>query len=491
MKTMYSQKQKTIYYLIVCSLLSVAFIQSSAQNYTPKIEACPCLVKADPRLIMRCGYLVVPENRKDPKNKNIVKIPFVFARQPGMDSTKNITLATTGGPGYSTINPGDSISYNSGRLRYGGFISFNQRGVKNSIPCLDCPEVELAKKNSLIKGTDGEKEEIEAIKKCRARLTQKGIDLNAYTTIESAADIEDLRKALHIESLTLFGWSYSGGLMLTVARNYPNGIRSILLDSPLPGFVNYEEQALFNHNEAFNLFFDDLEADSLRNKAYPDLRKRFQQYFTTLNNKELTADVIIDSQTYKIKYGKQELLDMVIDMLNSSQYREIPGMLTKFFAGNFEPYISEYLKSRLKGNNSLSYGMRYSVYCSEQINYANKAKVHEQERILPWFSNYRFNNVDHPICDCWNVKPEDPVVKTFVYSTIPILITGGKIDPWCRPFYYDAIKRTIPNAQILLFKNRGHMAGFSTESHNYLDDFMKDPYKKIISYSSEVEVQNK
>ena len=485
---MYSQQRKAIYHVIVCSLLNIASFQTSAQHYTPKIEPCPCLLKAAPGLIMRCGYLVVPENRKDPKNKNVVKIPFVFARQPGMDSTKNITLVTTGGPGYSTINPGDSISYNSGRFRYGGFISFNQRGVKNSIPCLDCPEVEASKRNSLIKGTSEEKEEIEAIKKCRDRLIRQGIDLNAYTTIESAADIEDLRKTLRIESLTLYGWSYSGGLMLTVARNYPGGIKSLLLDSPLPGFVNYEEQALFNHNEALDEFFDSLEADSLRNKTYPDLRTRFRQYFTALNSKEFNADVLIDSQVYKIKYGKQELLDLVIDRLNASQYREIPDLLTRFFTGNFEPYISEYLNNRLAGNRSLSHGMRYSVYCSEQISYASKAKVHEQEKILPWFSNYRFNNVDHAICDCWNVKPEEPVAKTFVYSNIPVLITGGKIDPWCRPFYYYAIKRTMPNAQILLFKNRGHIAGFGTEDHNFLDDFMKDPYKKIISYSSEAEV---
>lgn len=42
-----------------------------------------------------------------------------------------------------------------------------------------------------------------AIKQCRKRLAARGIDLSTYNTIESAADINDLRLALQIDSLNL------------------------------------------------------------------------------------------------------------------------------------------------------------------------------------------------------------------------------------------------------------------------------------------------
>lgn len=61
--------------------------------------------------------------------------------------------------------------------------------------------------------------------------------------------------------------------MLTVARNHPEGIKALLLNSPLPGYVKYEEHALLNHNEALDQLFDDVEADSVQNARYPELRQ--------------------------------------------------------------------------------------------------------------------------------------------------------------------------------------------------------------------------
>jgi hypothetical protein len=121
---------------ILLLLMVLSFSGGVAQSYSPVIEHCPCLMKVDARLKTKCGFLVVPEDRKKLNGKK-VKIPFVFARRDNQDSTKNITLFTTGGPGYATIPVGDSLTYNSGRLAFGGFILFDQRGTKNSIPCLD------------------------------------------------------------------------------------------------------------------------------------------------------------------------------------------------------------------------------------------------------------------------------------------------------------------------------------------------------------------
>src|SRR6478735_7840173 len=262
------------------SLFLFAFIlhiKTNAQGYAPFIEPCPCLMKVDARLKTTCGYLVVPENRKKP-NGNKVKIPFVFARRPEQDSTKNVTLFTTGGPGYATIGVGDSLIYNSGRLTFGGFILFDQRGTKNAIPCLDCEGIDEAIRNAYLLDLSSDSLIALAVTKCRLKFEKQGVDLSAYNTIESAADISDLKQSLHIDSITLVGISYSGGLMLTVARNHPKGIKALLLNSPLPGYVNYEEHALFNHNEALDQLFQNVETDSIQNSLYPNLRKKFRDY---------------------------------------------------------------------------------------------------------------------------------------------------------------------------------------------------------------------
>ncbi|WP_379090891.1 alpha/beta hydrolase [Pedobacter sp. UC225_65] len=115
--------------------------------------------------------------------------------------------------------------------------------------------------------------------------------------------------------------------------------------------------------------------------------------------------------------------------------------------------------------------------------------IQKQEEILPWFKGYGFNNVNHPICDCWNVKPEDKSAKTPVYSDIPVLVSAGDADPWCRPFYNMLIKRTMPNSQLLLIHNRAHGSGFNINGVDYLEMFMRNPYQKIVSQSKDLKVE--
>lgn len=479
---------KVITSIIIACLISISL--AHAQSYQPKIEPFACTIKVGEGVIARCGYLVVPENRQKVNGRQI-KIPFLFVRKATADSTQNISLYTTGGPGYSTIANIDQVTASSGFLKYGGFIAFDQRGTKKSIPALDCPEVEQAIKQAYRQNLPKEPMVLAVVKLCRKKFIDQGIDLSAYNTIESAADIADLKKTLQIKSMTLVGISYSGGLMLTVARNHPEGIKALVLNSPLPGFVNYEENGLFNMNEALNQVFGNCETDSINQVLYGDLRKRFQQYFKEITGKKFKLDYIEKgtNKTIAISYGKQELLDAIIDRMDNSRLKSVPFVMQEIINGKHEPYVKEVIDNVFNGNQSLSLGMRYSIYCSEQIAYADPVLIQKQEEILPWFKGYGFNNVNHPICDCWNVKPEDKSAKTPVYSDIPVLVSAGDADPWCRPFYNMLIKRTMPNSQLLLIHNRAHGSGFNINGVDYLEMFMRNPYQKIVSQSKDLKVE--
>jgi pimeloyl-ACP methyl ester carboxylesterase len=70
-----------------------------------------------------------------------------------------------------------------------------------------------------------------AIRACRDRLTTAGIDLAAYNSAESAADLEALRRALGYRQWNLFALSADGVLGLTYMRLFPGGIRSAVVDS--------------------------------------------------------------------------------------------------------------------------------------------------------------------------------------------------------------------------------------------------------------------
>ncbi|MBB2149124.1 alpha/beta fold hydrolase [Pedobacter gandavensis] len=472
------------------AILFLCFGKAIGQKYIPTIEQGPAMIKYDPKLIVKSGYLVVPEDRKSIASRKI-KIPFVFFRKPGSAEKKGVTLFSTGGPGYSTIANIDSIGYDSGLLKYGGFIVFDQRGTKRSSTCLDCPEIDTAIKISYKRNLPQKTLVLEAVKKCREKLLAQGINLSAYNTIESAKDINDLRLALQLDSLNLVGISYSGGLMLTVARNHPEGVRALILNSPLPAYVNYEEHALFNINEALNQVFENCLADSSGNEVYKDLKSRFQQYFTSITGKKFSIAYLEKGtkDSLKINYGKSELLDVIINHLNTSQVKSVPFIMNELIKGKHHDYVREVMDGYFSGDDKLSRGMRYSVYCTEQIAYSNEKLIQEQELIMPWLSGYVFNNVDHEICNCWKVTPEPAAAKLPLYSSIPVLMSAGDIDPWCRPFYNQLIKRYMPNSQLLVFHNRGHLSGFGFQGTDFLQLFMEYPYRKIVSPSNQVKVE--
>ncbi|MFT3824201.1 MAG: alpha/beta fold hydrolase [Chitinophagaceae bacterium] len=448
------------------------------------------MIKVDPALKSQCGYLVVPENRQKPAGRTI-KVPFVYLTKPGNEANKNVTMMTTGGPGYSTIANFDSIGASFPFFQFGGFLIFDQRGTKKSKPCLDCDEVKLATRKAYKEDLSKDSLELEAVKQCRKRLLAERIDLSAYNTLESAEDIHDLRRLLKIDSLTLFGMSYSGGLMLTVARNHPEGLKALVLCSPSPAYINYEEDALLNFNEALGQVFANCDKDSTNKGLYGNLRERFNSYFTNITNKTFTIRYAEQGSkdSLTIRYDKNELIDAIRGRMTRAQVKNVPFVISEIINGRHEQYVREVLDDAFAGDKLLSLGMRYSVYCTEQIAFADKARILQQEKVLPWFKGYGFNNVNHAIRDVWNVKPEPVVVKTPLYSTIPAFIASGDIDPDCSVFYSRLIKHYMPNAQVLVMRNQGHVPGVYVDGTDFLKMFMDNPYKKIVSPTKNVVVE--
>src|SRR5882672_9667723 len=87
-------------------VLFIAFTRqitsAQKQSYTPKIEPCGCVFKADSSLKTRCAYLIVPENRNKPTGKTI-KLPFIYVESNNPNKKKDPVLYTGGGPGSSSL----------------------------------------------------------------------------------------------------------------------------------------------------------------------------------------------------------------------------------------------------------------------------------------------------------------------------------------------------------------------------------------------------
>lgn len=478
-------KKLSIITLVILSL-TAAFAQKKPA-YTPKIEPCPCIFKADSSLKTTCAYLIVPENRNKPNGKTI-KLPFAIAESNNPNKKKDPVLFTGGGPGASSLSFIRS-AHNRSLIKDRDFITFEQRGTHFAVPNLDCKEIGEALKKAFIYNLPKDSMILVGVKQCRAKLIAQGIDLSGYNTVESAADIEDLRKVLKIDSLNLFGASYSGGLMPTVLKNHPDGIRSLILDSPLPEFVNIDEEELVNFNEALNTVLTKYEADSTAKLPYGKLKDRFKQYFTAITSKDFTIKYLPkdtkDSLT--IHYSQSELIGYLLDVLyDFSRLKDIPFIVSEMIQGHHQVYMKDFLNGIFR--NGGPSGMRMSVYCSDKMAFARDAIIKQQYQLYPYMAGagYYVNDVYRSMCDCWKVPPIAAETKMPFYSKIPVLLGGGDTDPATRPIYNDMIHHFMPNSQRILFKGRSHCPTMRREGDSFISQFLNNPHKKVDSADKDI-----
>ena len=175
-----------------------------------------------------CSRWVVPENREQPDGRTI---ELLFARVPAVSKSPrpDPVVLLAGGPGQSATETYPQLAGAFARLnRTRDIWLIDQRGTGGSNP-LDCPypkETMFATPDpALISGI---------ARDCRERLEREGNDLARYTTTDYIADLEQLREAMGVAELNLYGGSYGTRVGLEYLRRHPSAIRSAVLDGVVP-----------------------------------------------------------------------------------------------------------------------------------------------------------------------------------------------------------------------------------------------------------------
>lgn len=452
------------------------------------IESCDCPVKIDSSFQTQCGYLVVPENRKKQNGKK-VKLPFIIVKSKNPNKRKDPVLFTGGGPGGSSL--GWARNTQRSILENRDCIAFEQRGTHFALPNLWSNELSEAIRDSYRRNLDKDSMILEGTKRYKKSLETRGIDLSGYNTDETVADIHDLIKTLQLDSVNLFGISYSGGLMLAVLQKDPSRIRSLILDSPLPTFVPIDEEEPGNFNEALNTLFQYCDKDSADKARYGNLKEKFISYFSSIGDRSFYIPYVEKGKTdtLLVEYTRSDLLNVIVNAFyDQNHLKEIPYMITEIINGNHQSYIRPVMDHIFNRGNGPS-GMRISVYCADQSAYHDESVLRQFYQVYPWLKGYHINDVFKEMCDCWNVPSVDPKTKQPFYSDKPVLLADGAFDPACRPLYIDRIKQYMINSQRLLFMKRSHgvLGGRTGEAlmRKFLDNpFIKnDPSEKdIIAY---------
>jgi pimeloyl-ACP methyl ester carboxylesterase len=493
--------------LSISILLGLGITISAQKQIIPRIETCDCNFKIDPNYLVsvptalksdtvflnkidnsfktECGYLIVPENRKKSNSKTI-KLPFIVVKSKNLNKKKDPILFTGGGPGTSSLSWANGIT-KSTLILDRDCIAFEQRGTKYAIPYLRRFYLDIAIREAYRKNLSKDSMVIVGVKQYKRSLEKAGIDIAGYNTDETITDIHDLLNNLKIDSVNLFGISYSGGLMLSVLRSEDTKVRSLVLNSPLPNFTPIDEDEPANFMEALHILLDRIESDTLTKNLYGNLKEKFQCYFTSITNKKFYLHYLEKGTTdsLNIEYSKNELLEVIVNnMFSPTAIKDVPVIINNIIKGNHREYMKSKFDDTFNGNSAPN-GMRIAVYCADQSGYHNPEVEKNLYKLYPYLEGFHINDVYKSICDCWKVAPVSPKTKQPFYSNKPVLIGDGVLDPACRPLYMYMIQHYMPNAQSFLFKNLSHGVG-GKDFFEMTQKFIDSPYKKVETNNKDI-----
>jgi pimeloyl-ACP methyl ester carboxylesterase len=429
--------------------------------YQPAFEPAPCAFPVPSGYNPECGYLVVPENRTRADTAFIRLHVGIFRNRTGSPSLDPV-VKLSGGPGSSGLN---LVGYMLGRgldaiLDQRDFIIFDQRGVGYSRPRLDCSERQDAA-SLLLSGRLSVAEShivvVEAFRRCRDRLIAEGIDLSAYHSAASAADLNDLRLALGYEKLNLYGASYGTRLALTLMRDYPDAVRSAVLDSAYPLQVNLYTALAPNAERAFNVFFTRCAADATCNASYPDLRNVFYGLVDQLNAQPVWVSLATDIGDEAVRLDGGLLIDVLfVGLYNPSVAASMPQMIYDIRQGEYR-ILKERLALYFGASGAL--GMQMAVQCAEEIPFNVPEDAYAAAQgVQPQIAAFFPASVQplFEVCREWNVNHLDPRENLPVNSTLPVLVLAGEFDPITPPEWGRMVDADLTNAYFQEFPGNGH-----------------------------------
>ncbi len=443
----------------VLGLLALAWIglllpgRARAGEPVPRFEPAPCPVPAFQGV--ECGYLVVPEDRADPASRTIrLAIAILPARSDAPAPDPVVFL--TGGPGASAL--ASLMSWRDSPFREKRrLILVEQRGTRYAEPALDCPKVDQALVENMTLALPAGQEiarEVEAAARCRDRLQAEGVNLAAYHSAASAADLADLRRVLGYDQWNLLGVSYGTRLALTVMRDQPQGVRSVILNSPFPPQADTYVEMVPNAQQAFHALFADCQADPRCRAAYPDLEGQFYRTLEEANARPIA--VAIHTPPGRVQLTAKDIIAGFYATLRAPQTNALlPFVLSQIAARNQEA-LAPMVESGLATLTDSSRGMLHSVECYEEAPFNPPEAIQAAAQVQPILLDYLPIHFDLAICQVWPSGQAGPLEDAPVHSDIPTLLLAGEYDPYTPPSWAERAAATLPNGYVYEFPGVGH-----------------------------------
>jgi pimeloyl-ACP methyl ester carboxylesterase len=443
------------------TLSTISPAQTLPSDIAPTFKEDICLFVLPEGYQLTCGYLTVPENRSNPKS-HFIRLAVAIFKSRSSNPAPDPVIHLTGGPGSSALQNAIYILGRGGDqiLENRDYILFDQRGVNFSEPSLYCEPYDEYSWNAHEQNISFEeynKGGLPFLKGCLDEWQSRGIDMSAYTSAESAADIYDLSSALGYEQVNLYGISYGSRLALTVMCDFPQIVRSAIIDAVFPPQANLDLDLALNANRDLQLVFADCAADSNCSRDYGDISSKFYAVIDRLESKPVTVEVTSPYREapFSIYLDGDLFIDTIfVGLYSMGSIAEIPTWINAAYEERYTE-LSEEVSAAI--GSPASTGMFYSITCREEIPFeTDNQRLPESVDLPSQLSAHFSEQYTQDICKLWNIPAADAIENKAVMSDIPTLIFAGRYDPVTPPRYAESTAKTLSRHYYYLFPNQAH-----------------------------------
>lgn len=435
-----------------------------------------------------CGHLTVPENRSTPGGRTIrLLVATLKAASPTPAADPIVWL--TGGAGSPIIadaNTAAGLGINADR----DVIFIEQRGNYSSEPSLVCPETAAFSAVLVTKGyldPATREQSRAATTACRDRLAGTGVDLKAYTTAENASDVADLRVAMGIERWNLYGYSYGTLLALTMLRDHPAGVRSVVLDSVVPPNLNLVEEFWPAAAAGYQAIFDGCAAQPSCAAAYPNLSKDFTATVNRLTTAPVTVGVADPKTgaTVPVVIDGYKLANLLVQLGGAHEaFAEIPRIVDNLANGDGTEAAAVLLE--ISATPAIAgTGLSLGVYCPEYVTLTSPSQMRTiAKEALPQFPDAVLEQTTQipffESCAIWDVGTAPPAVRAPVVSDVPVLMMAGTFDTITGVSWIEAVASGLAKSQTVVVPGVGHETIKSGPCPlSVMNEFIADPLRPV------------
>ena len=399
----------------------------------------------------RCLRLTVHEDQAAKRGRTItLRIVVLPATQKdGMRREDDAVVYLAGGPGQAATEFIGDSSLEVAALRARRDVVYaDQRGTGGSNPLL-CqfygpPDQPQSYFDAFLP--------IDKVKACRTKLEATS-DLRQYTTSASVEDLEAIRTALRYRQFTLVGGSYGTRLAMEYVRRYEARVRAVVLEGPVTPANHVPEGFGRLAARALDGVLDECLADADCARAFPAIRDEARQVFARLRQKPATAVVSHPSvrQPGTVTLTRDHVAEAIRYMTYSSLgASRVPLYLHEAFKGDFSPIANFLMRWRADGTFD---GLYLSITCAEDVPLVSTDAAERDDPT--YLGGYRVRQ-QRAACAEWprGSRPETSVQP--VKTTVPVLITSGRLDPVTPPENGDTLARTLSRSLHVRVPSGGH-----------------------------------